>query len=109
MGASKTHLFTTKQRSFARTAKALGHPARIAIIQYLMKRDDVSNKHLTEVTGLSETTVHQHLRQLFRSGLISEKFDGKFHFYKVHSETVQQVEDLKKMFEEGSCGSVRKK
>jgi DNA-binding transcriptional ArsR family regulator len=99
MGASKTYQFTAKQRSFAGVAKALGHPARIAIVQHLMRCGYASNKYLAELTGLSETTVHQHLRELFRAGLISDRFDGKYHFYMVHHGTVRQVEELRKIFE----------
>jgi ArsR family transcriptional regulator, arsenate/arsenite/antimonite-responsive transcriptional repressor len=99
MGASKTHQFTAKQRSFAAVAKALGHPARIAIVQHLMTCGYASNKHLAELTDLSEATVHQHLMELFRAGLISDRFAGKFHFYMIHHGTVRQVEELKKIFE----------
>lgn len=76
MGASKTEQFTHTQRSFARTAKAIGHPARVAIIQHLTQVRFASNLELTQVTRLSETTVHQHIQELTRAGLIAGFFLG---------------------------------
>jgi ArsR family transcriptional regulator len=102
MGASKTELFTPVQRSFARTAKAIGHPARVVIIQHLMKVHYSSNIALTDIVGLSETTVHQHLQELRKAGMVSDMFIGKNHFYVICGRAVQQIENLKLMFEDTS-------
>jgi predicted transcriptional regulator len=98
MGASKTEQFTHIQRSFARTAKAIGHPARVAIIQHLTHVSFASNLELMQVTRLSETTVHQHLQELARAGLISGIFFGKLHYYGIHHRTADEIENLKKIF-----------
>jgi DNA-binding transcriptional ArsR family regulator len=100
MGASKTQQFTTTQLAFARTAKAIAHPARVAIIQHLMEYYRASNMELTGVTGLSLATVHQHLRELYRAGLISDDFIGKNHFYRVNGRTLARIEGLQMMFGE---------
>lgn len=99
MGATKKEQFTHIQRSFAKTAKAIGHPARVAIIQYLTDVRFASNKELTQVTGLSETTVHQHLQELVRAELISGVFFGKRHYYGLCYSSFDEVENLKRMFE----------
>lgn len=67
MGAIKSDQFTITQLAFARTAKAIGHPARIVIVQTLYRQTYASNIELTAVTHLSETTVHQHLQELLRA------------------------------------------
>lgn len=43
MGVTKSNLFSTDQNELARLAKALAHPARIAIIQYLLKTNTCVN------------------------------------------------------------------
>jgi len=97
MGASKTKPFSTSQKSFARTAKAIGHPARVAILQHLTKEGADSNKALTKVTHLSETTIHQHLRELANAGLIGGLFYGKQHYYRILPEAYEYIENLKKV------------
>lgn len=97
MGASKTKPFSASQKSFARIAKAVGHPARVAILQHLTKEDAVSNKALTKVTHLSETSVHQHLRELANAGLIGGFFYGKQHYYRILPEAYGYIENLKKV------------
>jgi len=97
MGASKIKAFTASQKSFARVAKAIGHPARVAIIQYLSKESCATNKELIRLTDLSETTVHQHLRELVKAGLIAGSFRGKQHFYRLLPSASERIENLKKV------------
>lgn len=100
MGAIKADQFTTTQLSFARTAKAIGHPARIAIVQTLYRQIYASNLELSAITKLSETTVHQHLQELLRAGLISGFYHGKFHYYRMSDQMRKQIESLTGIFEE---------
>ena len=97
MGASKIKAYTASQKSFARVAKAIGHPARVAIIQYLSKESCATNKELIRLTDLSETTVHQHLRELVKAGLIAGSFRGKQHFYRLLPSASERIENLKKV------------
>lgn len=60
----------------ARLAKALGHPARVAIIRLLVKRDGCICGEIVEELPLSQSTVSQHLKQLREAGLIRGEVDG---------------------------------
>ena len=64
MGASKSNLFTEKQNRLAEFAKALGHPARIAILEYLATVKGCVCGDLVDELPLSQSTVSQHLKEL---------------------------------------------
>jgi ArsR family transcriptional regulator len=76
MGASKTEHFTDNQNQIATLAKALGHPARIAIIEYLMKVDSCICGDIVNELPLAQPTVSQHLRELKSAGLIKGSIEG---------------------------------
>jgi DNA-binding transcriptional ArsR family regulator len=76
MGASKTDQFTEKQNELAILAKALGHPARIAIIEYLLKVDTCICGDIVNELPLAQPTVSQHLKELKNAGLIKGNFEG---------------------------------
>jgi len=76
MGATKTKIFTEKQNKLAQMMKALGHPARIAIIQQLVKSNTCINGDLVEELGLAQATISQHLKELKNVGLIQGTIDG---------------------------------
>ena len=71
MGITKTELFTTNQNQLATWAKVLGHPARVAILQYLLKQNSCVCGSLVEELGLAQATISQHLRELKDAGLIT--------------------------------------
>jgi ArsR family transcriptional regulator len=70
MGVTKTEVFTEKQNRIADLAKALAHPARIAIIQHLLKEKSCVCGDLVEVLPLAQATVSQHLKELKQIGLL---------------------------------------
>lgn len=76
MGLTKTDLFTEEQNTLAAIAKVLGHPARIAILQYLLKRKDCINTDLVKETGLAQATISQHLKELKACHLIQGTISG---------------------------------
>ena len=76
MGLIKGHLFTEQQNRLAAMAKVLGHPARIAILQYLVKRRSCVNGSLVDELGLAQATVSQHLWELKNAGLIQGTIEG---------------------------------
>lgn len=76
MGASKTEHFTNKQNSMAVLAKALGHPARIAILEYLLKVDACICGDIVNELPLAQPTVSQHLKELKNAGLIKGSIEG---------------------------------
>ncbi|MEO8069011.1 MAG: metalloregulator ArsR/SmtB family transcription factor [Flavobacteriales bacterium] len=76
MGLVKDHLFTDQQNRIATMAKVLGHPARIAILQYLVKKGTCVNGSLVEELGLAQATISQHLWELKNAGLIQGTVEG---------------------------------
>jgi len=76
MGVTKTDLFTAQQNQLATWAKVLGHPARIAILQYLLKQNACVCSGLVEELGLAQATISQHLRELKDAGLITGTVEG---------------------------------
>jgi len=76
MGLSKTEEFTVKQNRIAKYAKALGHPARIAILELLIKKQACICGDIVDELPLSQSTVSQHLKELKEAGLIKGDIDG---------------------------------
>ena len=76
MGLTKTEGFTKTQIEMAAIAKALAHPARIAIIQFLAHRKECMCGDIVNELPLSQSTVSQHLKELKNAGLIKGNIDG---------------------------------
>ncbi len=76
MGLSKTTLFSTEQNELALVAKAFAHPARIAIIEHLIKANQCINSDLVEELGLAQATISQHLKELKSVGIIAGTIEG---------------------------------
>ncbi len=76
MGATKADLFTKKQNDIAAMAKAIAHPARIAILQELIKTNACVCGDLVEELGLAQPTISQHLKELKNVELIQGTVEG---------------------------------
>ena len=76
MGLTKTEGFTKTQMDLAVLAKALGHPARIAILQFLAERKACVCGDIVDELPLSQSTVSQHLKELKVAGLIKGDIEG---------------------------------
>lgn len=76
MAISKTEEFTVKENKIAKYAKALSHPARIAILNLLIKNQACICGDIVNELPLSQSTVSQHLKELKESGLIKGEIDG---------------------------------
>src|SRR5476651_998599 len=76
MAIAKTGEFTQKEQHLAAFAKALAHPARIAILTILAKQNECICGKIVEVIPLAQSTVSQHLKELKTAGLIDGTVDG---------------------------------
>ena len=92
MGATKTEHFTDSQNELAVFAKALGHPARVAIIEFLLKTDKCICGDIVNELPLSQPTVSQHLRELKDAGLIQGNIEGNAICYCINPDTIQIIE-----------------
>ncbi|NND31477.1 MAG: winged helix-turn-helix transcriptional regulator [Saprospiraceae bacterium] len=86
MGVTKTDLYTDIQNEIALAAKAFDHPARVAIIQYLLKTNACVNGDLVQEIGLAQATISQHLRELKDIGIIQGTIEGSRISYCINAE-----------------------
>lgn len=100
MGTSKTALFTEKQNDLALMAKALGHPARIAIVQHLIQVNACINGDLVDEIGLAQATISQHLRALKDADIIQGNIEGNSVSYCINPMRWKQLkEDFSALFD----------
>jgi ArsR family transcriptional regulator len=93
MGTSKTEQFSTQQNKIALLAKAFGHPARVAIMEYLLKVDSCICGDIVSEIPLAQPTISQHLRELKNAGLIKGTIEGKTICYCIEEKTIHLLRD----------------
>ncbi len=98
MGATKTDLFTKQQNDIAAMAKAIAHPARIAILQYLVKKNDCVCGDIVEELGLAQATTSQHLKELKTAGIIQGNIDGVSVCYCIDQKVWKKYKELFSIF-----------
>ena len=92
MGATKTEHFTARQNAIATLAKALGHPARIAIIEYLLKAGTCICGDIVNELPLAQPTVSQHLKELKNAGLIKGEVEGNSVCYCIDEKAIAKLQ-----------------
>ena len=94
MGATKTEIFSKQQNRIAAMMKALAHPARIAILQHLMKTNACVCGGLVEELGLAQATISQHLKELKNIGLIQGTVEGTSVCYCINQKTWKEYKAI---------------
>jgi len=92
MGVTKTDHFTDKQNTIAILLKALGHPARVAIIEYLMKVGTCICGDIVNELPLAQPTVSQHLKELKNAGLIKGTIEGNSICYCIDEKVIEKLQ-----------------
>ena len=107
MGLTKTEGFTRNQLELAHLARALAHPARIAILQFLATQKACICGDIVESLPLSQSTVSQHLKELKDAGLIKGIVDGPATCYCIDEKNWQRAKvifaDLFRDFNPRNC------
>jgi len=98
--------YTIDQERIARFAKALGHPARIAILNFLAKQDTCYFGDIHEELPISKATVSQHLKELKEAGLIQGEIETPKVKYCINKENWMIA---KQMFNKFFCDCACKK
>ena len=99
MGLTKTEIFTEKQNRLALMMKALGHPARIAILQELIKTNACICGDLVTDLGLAQATISQHLKELKNAGLIKGSIEGTRVCYCINNKVWKQyIKEFESLF-----------
>ena len=94
MGASKSAAFTEKQNELSILFKALGHPARIAIIQYILSSKSCICGDLVDILPLSQATVSQHLKELKSANIIQGSIEGNSICYCLNPTTLEKFKAI---------------
>jgi len=81
MGAGKHKLFTPYQNKIAEMAKAIAHPARVAILELIVKKGACVCGDIVDELPLSQSTVSQHLKELKKAGILKGEVDGAYRCY----------------------------
>jgi DNA-binding transcriptional ArsR family regulator len=108
MGITKSEIFTDKQNRLAIMLKALAHPARIAIIEYLINSKSCICGDLVEELGLAQATISQHLKELKTAGFIKGTVEGTSICYCIDENVWKQYkQQMEKFFisydNKGNC------
>lgn len=94
MGATNTSSFTKRQNEIAEIMKAMAHPARVAIIDYLLKTDSCICGDIVNELPLAQPTVSQHLKELKNAGLIEGNVEGNAICYCINEKTFLKFQDF---------------
>jgi predicted transcriptional regulator len=94
MGVTRTDLFTKEQNELAQVAKAIAHPARVAIIQYLLRCNACINGDLVQELGLAQATISQHLRELKDIGIIQGTIEGVSVSYCINASRWNEIKSM---------------
>ena len=97
MGITKTKQFTETQNRKAELYKALGHPARIAIIEFLITQDSCVCGDIVDELPLSQSTISQHLKELKRAGIIKGDIEGVKTCYCIDAEVWAELDDVNRL------------
>ncbi len=98
MGTAKTEIFTEAQNVLANWAKVMGHPARIAILEHLIKINSCVCGDLVNEIGLAQATISQHLKALKATGLIKGSISGTSVCYCIDLEKWTEMKQLVHQF-----------
>jgi DNA-binding transcriptional ArsR family regulator len=91
MGITKTSGFTNETNDLAIVFKAMGHPARIAIVQYLLKQKKCICGDIVNELPLAQATISQHLRELKTAGIIKGTIEGTSICYCLNLDLLKQL------------------
>jgi DNA-binding transcriptional ArsR family regulator len=106
MGATKSYEFSAKENRLAKYAKALAHPARIAILQLLAGRQTCVCGDIVDELPLSQSTVSQHLKELKDAGLIKGEIEGTRVCYCIDEKEWKSAQQwINQLFDRYQCGS----
>lgn len=90
----KTKSYTEREEQTARFAKAMGHPARMAILHFLASQKSCFFGEIHEVLPIAKATVSQHLKELKDAGLIQGEIEAPKVRYCINRDNWRLARDL---------------
>ena len=97
MGITKTKQFTENQNRKAELYKALGHPARFAIIEFIINQDSCVCGDIVDELPLSQSTISQHLKELKDVGMIKGDIEGVKTCYCIDDKVWAEFDDINRL------------
>jgi len=91
MAINKSEKFTTEEQELAAFAKALSHPARIAILKVFAEKNECICGEIVEILPLAQSTVSQHLKELKSAGLIKGEVSGPKSCYCINWKNIEKL------------------
>lgn len=91
---SRPNVITERDEEFAELARALSHPARVAILRHLASTGSCICGQIVDVLPLAQATVSQHLKVLKEAGFIQGEVDGPRTCYGVNPEAVRRFQAI---------------
>jgi DNA-binding transcriptional ArsR family regulator len=91
MGITKTNQYSELQNRNAELYKALGHPARLAIIEFLISKNSCICGDIVEALPLSQSTISQHLSALKNVGIIKGEIEGAKTCYCIDNDVWEEL------------------
>jgi predicted transcriptional regulator len=98
MGITKSELFKKRQNRIAMLAKAFDHPARVAILEYLLTNRTCITNDLVNELPLSQSTISQHLKELKHIGIIKGEVEGPKLNYCIDEQVWEEAKDMFQKF-----------
>jgi DNA-binding transcriptional ArsR family regulator len=106
MAFNKKHQFDVDQKELADFAKAISHPARVAILQTLAERKSCVCGELVGLMPLAQSTVSQHLKELKEAGLVKGEIEGLRSCYCLDTANFIRLSDDMRGFLDGIRDSI---
>ena len=98
MGITKSEMYSKSQNDLAIFFKVLGHPARVAILQYIGSQNACICNDLVEEIGLAQATISQHLKELKSIGLLKGEVEGKSMCYCINVDRWNDIQNQLNVF-----------
>ena len=98
MGTTKTEIYSEQSNRIASIFKVLGHPGRIAILEYLIKSKSCVCGEIVDEIGLAQATISQHLKELKKVGIIQGTVSGTATCYCINPERWKELEEVVSQF-----------
>lgn len=91
MGITKSNEFSKEQNDISKLLKALGHPARIAIVEFIINSKSCICNDIVDEFPLAQATISQHLKELKDVDLIIGTIEGKSICYCVNENKIKEI------------------
>jgi DNA-binding transcriptional ArsR family regulator len=90
MGSTKNHIHSREHIELAKLFKALAHPARLAIVENILKHKRLNATDIKFYVQLSQSTISEHLRILEDAGILYVNVEANKTFYHVKKLALDQ-------------------